>query len=444
MKVLLIDPAGAFIDFALKCQNAGHEVKQWIRKVPGHDDSKIGQGLVPRVYNWRLYMNWADIIVLSDNAYENRDLEKYFKQGYPILGANDLMSDLELNRKFGQDILQKAGLDIIPSVTFKEYNEAIDYVKNKPIRYVSKPSGDADKALSYVSKSAADMIYMLERWKSKGKVKMPFILQEFVPGIEVAVGSWIGPGGFSKHITENFEFKKLMSSNYGVNTGEMGTVLKYVKESNLFDETLKKLEDYLVYNNYCGYVDLAFIIDDKGSPRPLEWTVRPGWPLFNIQSALHKGDPVEWMVDLLEGKDTLKVSDKHAVGVVGAIPDFPFTKSTGRDPNGYPIYGLENVMDDVHLCEVMIGKAPVLKGKEIVYEDHIVSAGDYILVATGTGNDVCTASKKAYEVMDEISIPNSLIVRDDIGERLEKELPKLQKYGYCTDFIYEKTEEVED
>ena len=444
MKVLLIDPAGAFVDFALKCQNAGHEVKQWIRKVPGHDDSKIGQGLVPRVYNWRLYMNWADIIVLSDNAYENRDLEKYFKQGYPILGANDLMSNLELNRGFGQDILKKAGLDIIPSVTFKEYNEAIDYVKNKPIRYVSKPSGDADKALSYVSKSAADMLFMLERWKSKGKVKMPFILQEFVPGIEVAVGSWIGPGGFSKHITENFEFKKLMPSNYGVNTGEMGTVVKYVKESNLFNETLAKLEDYLVYNNYCGYVDLAFIIDDKGSPRPLEWTVRPGWPLFNIQSALHKGDPVEWMVDLLEGKDTLKVSDKHAVGVVGAIPDFPFTKSTGRDPNGYPIYGLENVMDDVHLCEVMIGKAPVLKGKEIVYEDHIVSAGDYILVATGTGNDVCTASKKAYEVMDEISIPNSLIVRDDIGERLEKELPKLQKYGYCTEFVYEKKEEVEE
>ena len=444
MKVLLIDPAGAFVDFALKCQNAGHEVKQWIRKVPGHDDSKIGQGLVPRVYNWRLYMNWADIIVLSDNAYENRDLEKYFKQGYPILGANDLMSNLELNRGFGQDILKKAGLDIIPSVTFKEYNEAIDYVKNKPIRYVSKPSGDADKALSYVSKSAADMLFMLERWKSKGKVKMPFILQEFVPGIEVAVGSWIGPGGFSKHITENFEFKKLMPSNYGVNTGEMGTVVKYVKESNLFNETLAKLEDYLVYNNYCGYVDLAFIIDDKGSPRPLEWTVRPGWPLFNIQSALHKGDPVEWMVDLLEGKDTLKVSDQHAVGVVGAIPDFPFTKSTGRDPNGYPIYGLENVMDDVHLCEVMIGKAPVLKGKEIVYEDHIVSAGDYILVATGTGNDVCTASKKAYEVMDEISIPNSLIVRDDIGERLEKELPKLQKYGYCTEFVYEKKEEVEE
>jgi len=437
MKVLLIDPAGAFVDFGIKCQNARHEVKQWIRKVPGHDDSKIGQGLVPRIYNWRLYMDWADIIVLSDNAYENRDLEKYFKQGYPILGANDLMSDLELNRGFGQDILEKAGLDIIPSMTFKDYNEAIDHVKNNPVRYVSKPSGDADKALSYVSKSAADMIFMLERWKSKGKVKMPFILQEFVPGIEVAVGSWIGKGGFSKHITENFEFKKLMPGNFGVNTGEMGTVLKYVKESNLFKETLGKLEDYLCYNNYHGYVDLAFIIDDTGSPRPLEWTVRPGWPLFNIQSALHKGDPVEWMLDLINGKDTLKVMDKHAVGVVAAIPDFPFTKSTGRDPSGYPIYGLEEVMDDVHLCEVMVGKAPVMKEDKIVEEEHIVSAGDYILVATGTGSDICSAARKAYEVIDQINVPNSLIVRDDIGERLEKELPKLQKYGYCTDFKYE-------
>ena len=444
MKILLIDPAGAFVDFGMRCQNHGHEVKQWIRKIPGHDDSKVGQGLIPRVYNWQIHMKWADIIILSDNAYQMRELEKYHKEGYPIVGATDLTSDLELNRGFGQAILEKAGMDVIPSRTFTDYNQAIEHVKANPVRYVSKPSGDADKALSYVSKSAADMIFMLERWKSKGKVKMPFIMQEFVPGIEVAVGGWMGPNGFSKHITENFEFKKLMPGNFGVNTGEMGTVVKYVKESNLFTETLAKCEDFLRYHNYCGYVDLAFIIDDKGSPRPLEWTTRPGWPLFNIQTALHKGDPVEWLLDLVNGKDTLKVSNDHAVGVVAAIPDFPFTKSTGRDPNGYPIYGLEDIMDDVHLCEVMTGKAPVMKDDKIIYEDAIVSAGDYILVATGTGKDICTASTKAYKVIDQINVPNSLIVRDDIGERLEKELPILQSYGYCTEFVYEKGMEEEE
>ena len=441
MKILLIDATGAFVDFALQCIDAGHEVKQWIRKVPGKEDSKVGQGLIPRVYNWENHMDWADLIVLSDNAYQMRELDKYHKKGYPILGATDLTADLELDRGFGQDILKKAGLDVIESMTFTDYNAAIDYVKNNPKRYVSKPSGDADKALSYVSKSAADMIFMLERWKSKGKAKMPFILQEFVPGIEVAVGCWIGPQGFTKHICENFEFKKLMSSNYGVNTGEMGTVVKYVSESNLFNETLARLEDFLVYHNYVGYVDLAFIIDKKGSPRPLEWTTRPGWPLFNIQSALHKGDPAQWMLDLINGKDTLKTSSNVAVGVVAAIPDFPFTKSTGRDPTGFPIYGMEKVKDSIHLCEVMMGKAPVMEGDQIAYKDMVVSAGDYILVATGEGKDICTASEKAYKVIDEINVPNSLIVRDDIGERLEKELPTLQSFGYATDFTYETMEE---
>ena len=441
MKILLIDPAGAFVDFALKCMAHGHEVKQWIKKYPDGSESAVGKGLIPRVTNWQIHMKWADLTVLSDNAYQMRELEKYHKQGYPIMGASSLTSDLELDRGFGQDILKKAGLDVIESTTFNDYNSAIDFIKNNPKRYVSKPSGDVDKALSYVSKSPADMIFMLERWKAKAKLKQPFLMQEFVPGIEVAVGTWCGKNGFTGHICENWEFKKLMSSNFGVNTGEMGTVVKYVSESQLFEDTLAKVEDFLVYHNYTGYVDLAFIVDKYGSPRPLEWTTRPGWPLFNIQSSLHKGDPAEWMLDLCEGYDTLKTSKKTAIGVLAAIPDFPFTKQTGRDATGFPIYGLEAVMDSIHLCEVQMGKAPNFVDGKIIEEEMLVSAGDYLFIATGCADDVVTAKKRAYEVIDEINVPNSLMVRDDIGERLEKELPILQSYGYCTDFTYDKSKE---
>jgi phosphoribosylamine--glycine ligase len=65
--------------------------------------------------------------------------------------------------------MKKAGLSVIPSFEFHDYTEAIDFVKANPKRYVSKPSGDADKALSYVSKSPADMVFMLQRWKETGK-----------------------------------------------------------------------------------------------------------------------------------------------------------------------------------------------------------------------------------------------------------------------------------
>jgi len=437
MKVLLLDPMGAFTDFAIRLMCDGHEVKQWQKKTPNGEQSLIGKGIVTRVLNWQAFMKWADIIVLSDNAYQMQFLEKYHREGYPIVGANLDTSYLELRRGEGQDIMKKAGLDVIPGQEFKNYNDAIAYVKANPKRYVSKPSGDADKALSYVSKNAADMLFMLERWKSKGKSKMPFIMQEFVPGIEVAVGAWMGKDGFSKLRCENFEFKKLMPSNFGVNTGEMGTVLKYTEKSKLFDETLGKLEEFLRFQNYIGYVDLAFIIDDKGSPRPLEWTTRPGWPLFNIQAALHKGDSIQWMCDLLEGKDTLKASTKIAAGHIVAIPDFPFTKVTGRDPSGFPIYNLEKCGDDVHLCEVMLGKGPIYEDGKFTETEMFVTAGDYVLVTSGIGDSVREATKKSMEVVKKIEIPSAMIVRDDVGERLEEELPKLHKLGYCREFRYE-------
>jgi len=434
MNILLLDPAGALVDFGLRCILEGHEVKQWIRPINGNH-SKIARGLIERVSQWQPHMKWADIIVLSDNAYEMRDLEKFNEDGYPIFGTNMLGAKLELDRDYGMEVMKRGGLNVMPSQEFKTYNEAIDFVKANPKRYVSKPSGDADKALSYVSSSAADMIFMLERWKSKGKNKLDFILQEFVPGIEVAVGGWMGPNGFTQHICENWEHKKLMSSNYGCNTGEQGTVLKYVKKSNLFNETLKKFEDYLAYMGHRGYVDLAFIIDENGEPRPLEWTTRPGWPLFNIQTSLHKGSVVQWMCDLLEGKDTLKVSNDVCTGIVIPIGDYPKSKTTGRDHSGYPIYGLDG-SDHIHLCEVMVGKAPHMIDGEVKEIECLVTAGDYVAVACGMGETVSEACAEAYDLVKTIDIPESINVRDDVGERCKKQIPELKKHGYMTDWKY--------
>lgn len=52
MKILLIDPAGALVDFGLRCILEGHEVKQWIRKHNG-EPSKIAKGLIERVNFWQ-------------------------------------------------------------------------------------------------------------------------------------------------------------------------------------------------------------------------------------------------------------------------------------------------------------------------------------------------------------------------------------------------------
>ena len=444
MKILLIDVCGNFLDFALRCKNAGHDVKWFIRKTKEGLENHAGDGLISKVYSWENHMNWADIVISSDNTYYLTILDRYRDKGKKIFCATEDSAELELDRDLGQSAFEKAGIAIIPSKPFDSYDEAIAYVKANPKkRFVSKPTGDgsgeASKAMSYVSKDSADMVYMLQKWK-KQNPRCSFIIQEFVPGIEMAVGGWFGPKGFSKWFLENFEHKKLMNDDLGVNTGEQGTALKYVKNSALADLVLKPLELILHALGYIGYVDVAVIIDENGCPRPLEFTCRPGWPLFQIQQAVHKGDPVQWMLDLCNGVDSFTPSTEIAVGVVVAIPDYPYTRLTKKEVSGIPIYGFtpENkYFNNIHPCELMWGKAPCLEGDKIIDKEMFVTAGDYCVVCTGTSNTVSDASKRAYKAIDSISIPNSPMWRTDIGKRLEKQLPKLQEMGFAMEWKYE-------
>lgn len=443
MKVLIIDVQGNALDYALRCQEAGHEVRWFIRKNKEGNSPQIGNGLVPRVPHWEPSMNWADLIFLTDNTYYMTDLEPYRRKGYPIFGANFAVAQWELDRNVGQDIFTKAGIPVIPTKEFSNYDEAIKHVKETMGRFVSKPTGDGSgeesKALSYVSKTPADMVYMLQRWKKNKTYKGKFILQEFVGGIEMAVGAWCGANGMSKYYCENWEFKKLMNDDLGVATGEQGTVLRYTKDSLLAERVLKPLEPFLMALNYTGYIDVNCIIDKKGNPWPLEFTSRPGWPLFQIQQAVHGDDPCQWMLDMIDGKDSFKPSDKIAIGVVMAMPDYPYSRLTKKEVTGVPVYNVEDssYKDSIHLCEIMMGEAPYMDGDKIKEGKHLVSAGDYLLVCSGTAYTVEMAKERVYRVVDSIDVPNSIMYRTDIGCRLKKQLPELHRHGYVEDMEYD-------
>ena len=438
MKILIIDPSGCgcALSFGLRSEAAGHDVKLFLRHNKDGSRAEVGDGgLIKRVSNWEDHMNWADLIFVTDNIYYIHALERYRDKGYPIFGANLEGTSWEQERDYGEIILNKAGVQTIPSQTFDNYDDAIAYVKENPYRYVSKPIGDGDKTLSYVAKSAADMLYMLNYWKKKNSFKGKFILQEFRPGVEFGVGGWFGSGGFSKYFCESWEHKKLMDGELGVTTGEQGTIVRYTTESKLADQMLKPLEGMLHGIGYTGYIDVNCIVDKKGQAWPLEFTTRPGWPLFNIQMSLHKGDPAQWMLDMIDGKDTLKVSDKIACGVVVTIPDYPYSRMTKKENSGYPIWGLtmEDAVNDVHLCEVQWGKGPAMIDGEL--KENIpmfVTAGDYVCTVVGLGDTIEKSREAVYsKIKKKIEIPNSIAYRTDIGEKVQKNLPDLQAAGYA-------------
>lgn len=439
MKLLCVDTFGeCVLGWLMKCQDAGHEVRWYVSEARNRI---IGEGLVPKVRDWHEHVGWADIIFCPDNLKFIRDLDALRKRDARkmIIAPTEETAAWETDRLKGMKILRGAGIDVPESREFSNYDQAITYVKKEDRPFVCKPCGDeTDKALSYVAKSPADLVFMLERWKESRKLKGKFLLQEKIKGIEVAVGAWHGPMGFMDGFEINFEHKKLMPGDTGPNTGEMGTVMQYIKQDQIADRLLKPLKSQLEKVAYVGDIDVNAICDEDGKLWPLEFTMRPGWPAFNIQLSLIDGDPLEWMADLWEGKTKGPWKyDKVAVGVVYVIPPFPQPARDEKDVTGIPIYGLDDVdMENIQLCKAMMGEAPHDVDGRVAHGPAIVSAGDYILVATGVADTVHDARRKVYTTLSKISMPCSPFYRDDIGERLKEQLPKLQEYGVAKGMTY--------
>jgi phosphoribosylamine--glycine ligase len=434
MNLLIVDQFGCGLDLAIRAKAHGHTVRMYTRNNKDGSRCEIGDGIIPKVSEWEPSMNWADLVFVTDNTQYIHRLETYRDKGYPVFGCNLEAQRWEQDRVFGAQVMERAGVKTIPMMSFDKYEEAIAYVlDNKNKRYVSKPIGDGKKSLSYCSKDWRDMVFMLNKWKKEDAYGEEFVLQEFTEGYEFGCGGWFGLGGFSQWITESWEHKKLMSGECGPATGEQGTIVRYTKNSLLFDKVLKPMEDFLHGIAYTGYIDVNCIIDGKGNAWPLEFTTRPGWPLFQIQQALHLGDPLDWMVDLLDGRDTLKVSTDIACGVVVSQPDYPYDTIPPKENTGYPLFDLceEDGTKNIHYSQVRSGYMPNDSGANRA--PCLVTCGNYILTFTGLGETIEEARKAAYGLYKKkVRLINSPMYRDDIGEKVIEMLPELKKHGYAT------------
>lgn len=442
MRLLIVDYAGSGLDLAMRAKQAGHEVKLAIKQT---DKLRfIGKGFVDVVDDFRPWLRWSTLAVATDNTKYVIELDRHRQEGGVVIAPSPEVAAWEHDRNEGQRVFKRAGIQTLPSYEFDDYDRAIAFVTKTMERYVSKPNGtdSNDKSLSYCSSGPADMVYMLNRWKKQGKLKNPFVLQRFMPGIEMGVSGWFGPQGFMGAWEENWEFKKMMNDDMGVATGEQGTVLRYVTRSKLANKMLKPLTAQLQKAQYIGDVDVNCIIDERGTPWPLEFTVRLGWPAFQLQLALLKDkDPVQWLYDLATGKlrGVPFLTDVLAIGVVLSIPDYPYSHATQKETVGVPIYGITSgLWPHIHPCEMMLSKAPVQVGSTLQERSIPATAGDYVLVMTALDRTVQGAREKVYRRLNRIKkqMPSSPMFRTDIGQRLASQLPKLQAMGYGTGVRY--------
>jgi len=440
MKVLILnlDGVGEGLAFALRCVKAGHTVRLWLHK-SNHPD--VGRGFpgIERIEQWLPSARWADLILPTGNHLYLPKLEQLRAAGIAVFGPSEKSARLEIKRAFGMEFFEAHGIEVPEWQQFKTLSDAEAHVRKTERRYVFKTLGDEeDKSLSYVGKTPADLIARLQRWQKLGlNPRGPVMLQALIEGQEIGVSRWMGKEGWVGLYNENFEHKKLLSGNCGPNCGEAGTVQKYVETSKLGEQVLGPLEESLVKMGHLGDIDVNCIVDESGKAWPLEFTCRLGWPAFNIQIASHQGDPVKWMLDACRGQNTLKTSLKVACGVVLAQPDYPYSKATKSEVGGIPIYGVTpDNQPYLWPQSVQRMRLPDMKGEKVIEQEIWASAGDYLMVVTGMGRTVRQACMRAYDTLDQIQVAD-MIYRDDIGEKLEEEIPRLKAHGYATEFHYE-------
>ena len=184
-------------------------------------------------------------------------------------------------------------MDVFPSCNITYFDEAIEFVKKNPDRYVLKPSGKAqiEKELLFIGQEpdGKDILQVLEHYKANWSKKFKeFQLQKFADGVEIAGGAFFNRIEFVMRVCVNFEHKRLFPGELGPSTGEMGTSTFYTRDSPVFERTLAKTKDKLAASRYVGYVDINCIANSKGI-WPLEWTcfddatellTRSGWKKY--------------------------------------------------------------------------------------------------------------------------------------------------------------------
>lgn len=441
MKVLILDieGGGTGINLAMRAQQDDHEVKYWMPTLAGKL-RPFGDGILTKPLDWKPEMEWADLIVLTGNNKYADALNPYFGKGYPIFGANIRAAELELDRGKGQEVLKSYGVQTIPYTVVASPEEGIALIKKTGKAYAMKPWGGVeDCALTYVSRSPDDGIFTLDKWKRGGLFKGQLMMQEKIDGIEMGISGFFGPGGWNAALEESFEHKKFLNDDLGANTGEMGTVIRHVRKSKLFNEVLEPVTDYLHEINYVGDCSINCMVDAKGKAWPMEFTMRLGWPDYNIRQEVFVGDSVQWMKDLLEGKDTLEVSSKTAAGVVMAHGDFPHEDSGWEPWEDFPIYGID-ALDDLdnhtHPQQIKHGKGFLWQDGKCLRPRMVLTAGVYVMVVSGSANTVARAADLAYERAWSLKWPSNIVFRTDIGKRLEEQLPELQKHGFAEGMRY--------
>lgn len=420
-KILLVSKYGETLDIAYAMSQEGHSIKMFIQE---KGCKEIGYGFIPKVTDWKKYIDWADLLIFDYTGY-GAICEELRAAGKLVVGGSTYTDLLEMDRNYGHQQLKAHKIKVLPSYEFTNFKDAILHIEKHPDSYVIKPSGETQelKQLLFVGSDdeGLDVIRVLKAYeKSWGNDFGDFQLQKKVKGVEISVSAYFNGKEFLKPYNITFEHKKLFPKELGVSTGEMGSSMFWTKDSPIYDATLKKFEPTLATSNFIGHIDINCIVNGNGI-YPLEFTSRFGYPQIMIQRAGIIEPIGQMFYKLAQGLNfTIATKKGFQAGVFIVVPPFPF-----NDKKAFKLFSKDavvilkkNVKEGIHPMHL----------KKINDEWLITGDTGIALLVTGTGLTMKDAQRSMYGRVQNVIVNNSYY-RTDIGDRWQEDCDKLWSWG---------------
>ncbi len=334
--------------------------------------------------------------------------------GIRAFGPSRKAAEIEANKAFTKDLMQKYGIPTAAYGSFRDRKEAEAYVRRQGAPVVVKAAGLAAGKGVIIAETveealaAIDLIMTKKAFGAAGDV---VVIEEFLRGEEASFMAFTD-GRAVVPMASSQDHKRIFDDDKGPNTGGMGAyspapVVTPAIETQVMERvmipTVRAMEKE---GRLFKGVLYAGLMIDNGQAKVLEFNARFGDPETQpIMARLETDllDIIEAIIDQRLAKQPVTWSPQSAVCIVMASGGYPGAYEKGKN-----IQGLEKAAG---LPGVM-----VFHSGTSLKNGGIVTDGGRVLGVTGRGPSVAAAIETAYAGVRAISFAG-MHYRSDIGAR---------------------------
>ncbi|HND25536.1 MAG TPA: phosphoribosylamine--glycine ligase [Rhodocyclaceae bacterium] len=423
MKILVIGSGGR--EHALAWKLAASQRVQKVFVAPGNPGTAREPGVenvalsaIPELVAFARSEQIALTVVGPEAPLAAGVVDAFRAAGLPIFGPTRLAAQLESSKDFAKQFLLRHHIPTARYQTFADPVAAHAYVDAEGAPIVIKADGLAAGKGVVVAMSLDEAHAAIDAMLTHNTLGVQYdergprvVIEEFMDGEEASF-IVLADGRHALPLATSQDHKRLKDADQGPNTGGMGAyspapVVTPEIHARVMREIINPTLAGMAADGlpYTGFLYAGLMIDAKGAPRVVEFNCRMGDPETQPIMMRLKTDLVDLVEAAIAGrldKVDAEWDRRFALGVVMAAAGYPDSPRKGDALHGLPTAQ----GDDAH----------VFHAGTTERDGQVVTSGGRVLCVTALGDNVRSAQKRAYELVDQIHF-DGMQCRRDIGYR---------------------------